>query len=55
VSARYSCSICGYIYDSEKGENRKGVSPGTPFEDLPDTFRCPSCGAPKRRFRLKNR
>ena len=53
MADRYYCSICGYIYDPEKGENRKGVSPGTPFEDLPDIFRCPSCGAAKRRFRLK--
>ena len=55
VADRYYCGICGYIYDPEKGESRKGVSAGTPFEDLPATFRCPSCGAAKRRFRLKDR
>lgn len=51
----YQCGVCGYLYDPEKGEARKGVDPGTSFEDLPDTFRCPSCGAIKRRFRPKGR
>jgi rubredoxin len=32
---KYYCSVCGYIYDPEKGEPRKKVAPGTPFEDLP--------------------
>lgn len=55
MADRYYCSICGYIYDPEKGEPRKNTAPGTNFDDLPDLWRCPSCGAPKRRFRRKNR
>ena len=38
----YKCSICGYIYDEEK-EGKK-------FEDLPDSYECPICGAPKEQF-----
>jgi rubredoxin len=45
MAERYRCTICGYIYDPEKGEPREGVPPGTPFERLPFTFRCPECHA----------
>ncbi len=48
---RYKCRICGYIYDPEKGEPRTDTPPGTPFEELPDTWRCPSCGAKKKMFK----
>lgn len=34
------CSICGYVYDGE-----------TPFEDLPDSYKCPVCGQGKDKFR----
>lgn len=47
---RYKCRVCGYIYDPEVGEPRKGIKPGTPFEDLPATWSCPKCGAGKIRF-----
>jgi len=48
---RYKCRVCGYIYDPEKGEPRTDTPPGTPFEDLPETWRCPSCGAKKKMFK----
>lgn len=47
---RYKCKVCGYIYDPKKGEPRTKTPPGTPFEDLPDDWRCPQCGANKNRF-----
>ncbi len=50
--ARYKCKVCGYIYDPEVGEARSNIEPGTPFEDLPEKWKCPSCGAPKRMFIL---
>ncbi len=40
---RYICTLCGYIYNDEKES--------VPFEQLPDNWRCPACGAPKSRFR----
>jgi len=47
---RYKCSICGYIYDPEKGDPDSGIKPGTPFESLPDSWVCPICGAKKEKF-----
>ncbi|QSZ66577.1 rubredoxin [Methanofollis aquaemaris] len=47
---RYQCTICGYIYDPEKGDPDGAVEPGTPFEDLPDDWACPVCGAAKSDF-----
>ena len=39
---KYRCTVCGHIYDEE----REGVK----FADLPDTWTCPTCGAPKSKF-----
>ncbi len=39
---KYRCTICGHIYDEEKE--------GVPFDKLPDTWKCPLCGALKRDF-----
>jgi rubredoxin/flavin reductase (DIM6/NTAB) family NADH-FMN oxidoreductase RutF len=48
--AKYTCSVCGYVYDPEKGDPDAGVKPGTPFEELPDSWVCPVCGATKDQF-----
>lgn len=48
--AKYKCSVCGYIYDPEKGDPESGVNPITPFESLPDDWVCPICGAGKDEF-----
>jgi flavin reductase (DIM6/NTAB) family NADH-FMN oxidoreductase RutF/rubredoxin len=50
TSARYICSVCGYVYDPEKGDPDGGVTPGTAFEDIPDSWTCPICGAEKAKF-----
>jgi rubredoxin len=47
---KYKCTVCGYIYDPEKGDPDSGVAPGTAFEDLPDDWVCPVCGAGKEDF-----
>ena len=49
-AARYVCSVCGYVYDPEKGHPDNGVVPGTSFEDIPDSWTCPICGAEKSQF-----
>lgn len=46
----YECGICGYIYDPAIGDEDTGIAPGTKFEDLPDDWECPICGAPKEEF-----
>jgi rubredoxin len=48
--AKWECAVCGYIYDSELGDPEHGVKPGTTFEDLPDDWVCPVCGAAKDQF-----
>ncbi|MEO0231025.1 MAG: rubredoxin [candidate division WOR-3 bacterium] len=47
---KYICKICGYVYDPEKGDPENGINPGTPFENLPDDWVCPVCGAGKDLF-----
>ena len=48
--AKYECTVCGYIYDPEQGDSDGGIAPGMPFEELPDDWVCPVCGAPKSDF-----
>jgi rubredoxin len=48
--ARYVCTVCGYVYDEAKGDPDSGVAPGTRFEDIPDSWTCPVCGAAKAQF-----
>ena len=40
---RYECTICGYIYDDEVEDVK--------FEELPEDWVCPLCGATKDVFR----
>jgi len=44
---KYVCKICGYVYDPKKGDPDNEISPGTKFEDIPDDWVCPICGASK--------
>ena len=46
----YTCDICGYEYDPAVGDEAAGIAPGTAFEDLPDDYECPVCGAGKDDF-----
>ncbi len=48
--AKYVCDLCGYEYDEAAGEPKNGIAPGTKFEDLPDDYVCPLCGADKDSF-----
>jgi rubredoxin len=50
--SRYVCNICGFIYDPQAGDLDSGISPGTPFEDIPDDWVCPECGAVKDQFTI---
>ena len=47
---KYTCIVCGYVYDPAEGDSASGIAPGTAFEDLPDSWVCPVCGAPKTEF-----
>jgi rubredoxin/flavin reductase (DIM6/NTAB) family NADH-FMN oxidoreductase RutF len=50
ASAKYRCSVCNYIYDPAAGDPDGGISPGTPFEAIPDSWVCPVCGVDKSQF-----
>lgn len=47
---KYICNVCGWIYDPSIGVPEAGIAPGTPFEELPEDFECPNCGATKQEF-----
>jgi rubredoxin len=47
---KYKCTVCGYIYDPMEGDSDGGIEPGTPFEDIPDSWVCPVCGVTKADF-----
>ncbi len=47
---KYVCTVCGYVYDPDAGDPENNIAPGTAFEDLPDDWVCPVCGAAKDAF-----
>ncbi len=49
--SNYECSVCGWIYDPAKGDPDGKIKPGTPFEQSPDNWTCPVCGAAKDQFK----
>ncbi|MEU7106052.1 rubredoxin [Streptomyces stramineus] len=44
------CLVCGWVYYEALGLPEEGIAPGTPWEDIPDTWECPDCGAVKEDF-----
>ena len=48
--AKYQCGFCSYIYDPEQGDPENGVPAGTAFEELPEGWCCPVCGAAQDEF-----
>ncbi|NOR81713.1 MAG: rubredoxin [Methyloprofundus sp.] len=49
---KYRCKECEHVYDEEKGDPDSGLAPGTLWDDIPDDWACPICGAPKSFFEL---
>lgn len=47
---RHECQACGYSYEPVKGDSASGVPAGVAFEQLPEAWRCPVCGARKSAF-----
>ncbi|TFF98552.1 MAG: acyl-CoA dehydrogenase [Promethearchaeota archaeon] len=50
LGGKWKCTVCGYVYDPVKGDPDGGIEPGTPFEEIPDGWVCPVCGAAKEDF-----
>ncbi len=51
---KYVCNVCGYIYDEAEGDPDNGVVAGTKWEDVPEDWECPLCGAGKDDFSLED-
>ncbi|KTD36658.1 rubredoxin [Legionella nautarum] len=49
---KYICVICGFIYDEAEGWPEDGIEPGTRWEDVPENWFCPDCGAGKEDFEM---
>jgi rubredoxin len=50
TTKQWICISCGFIYDPDQGDPDGGIPPGTAFEDIPDDWFCPVCGARKKDF-----
>ncbi len=51
---KYECVECKYIYNPKFGNEKAGIKPGTPFEELPENWVCPVCGEGKDMFQIHN-
>lgn len=51
---KYVCLLCGYVYEPEEGDSSSDIAPNTPFEQLPETWKCPVCKAGKDQFVKKD-
>lgn len=49
---RFICVICGFIYDEALGWPEDGIAPGTTWEEVPENWFCPDCGASKEDFEM---
>ena len=48
--AKYVCSVCGFVYGEAKGIPEANIAPGTTWDQLPEDWVCPLCGAAKPEF-----
>ena len=51
IMKKYVCTMCGYVYDPEKGDDVMNIPAGIAFEDLPENWTCPICGVRKDDFK----
>ena len=49
---KWKCSVCGFIYDEAAGLPSEGIAPGTRWEDIPEDWNCPECGALKSDYEM---
>ncbi len=48
--AKYMCILCGFMYDEAEGH--EDIPAGTKWEDVPEDWVCPDCGAMKSEFEM---
>lgn len=44
------CGVCWTVYNPAEGDPVWQIPAGTPFDALPDEWRCPHCDAARDRF-----
>lgn len=49
---KFVCQVCDHVYDEALGDPAAGLAPGTRWEDIPDAWVCPDCGASKADFKV---
>lgn len=47
---KWKCNTCDYVYNPEKGDISADIPKGTAFEELPEDWVCPKCGASREQF-----
>jgi len=49
----WMCQVgnCGYIYNPDKGDKKGKIDKGVKFDDLPEGWKCPICGASRKGFK----
>ncbi|EHR00914.1 rubredoxin [Bradyrhizobium sp. WSM471] len=52
VYKTWMCALCGVVYSEREGWPHEGIPPGTRWEDVPDEWICPDCGADKSEFQM---
>jgi rubredoxin len=52
IMRRYRCRYCSHVYDERLGDPATGIAAGTRFDDLPEDWMCPECGAAKADYDL---
>lgn len=50
ATSKWICKRCSMTYDPVVGDPDSGIAPGTPFEEIPEDWQCPICGATKNMF-----
>jgi rubredoxin len=49
---KFICNVCGHVYDEALGDEAAGLKAGTRWDDIPENWTCPDCGATKADFTL---
>jgi rubredoxin len=48
----FRCLQCGFTYDEVLGWPEDGIEPGTRWDEIPEDWSCPDCGAAKADFEM---
>ncbi len=47
------CTVCGYVYNEELGDEAHGIAAGTKWQDVAEDWTCPDCGVKKNDFEMQ--